>query len=322
GFSQNLAKFKIGFAVIVHNSDLFDQDDRLPGISDTAAAPNELRRRFFLQDTTYLAGPAISRELFKNFSVGFSFLGFARLYKAIDNQFMIYNPVPTGGYYIQNTYITQFLAGVYPKGGVQVMPLPKWSLGLTVSRMLTLRGRWKIKQLRTVIDESTDAPVVSNGQYNHDLVSSEVASDYAQTPDPLSISLGNEYFFSKRFLLSADLDYHIAFPTFTAYSMSNTFNWSLGGEWYATDSIPLRFGVYSNNANTVEVSSASTDQNPHVNLIGVSAAVSFLQPGSSFTLGGTFSTGSGNAQIISGRTTIQTLVQQNITAYITGSYQL
>ena len=52
--------------------------------------------------------------------------------------------------------------------------------------MLTLRGRWKIKQLRTVIDESTDAPVVSNGQYNHDLVSSEVASDYAQTPAHLA----------------------------------------------------------------------------------------------------------------------------------------
>ena len=44
-FSQNLAKFKIGFAVIVPLGP-FDQDDRLPGISDTAAAPNELRRRF------------------------------------------------------------------------------------------------------------------------------------------------------------------------------------------------------------------------------------------------------------------------------------
>ena len=71
-----------------------------------------------------------SRDLagtFKISSVGFSFLGFARLYKAIDNQFMIYNPVPTGVLH-QNTYITQFLGRRLPQ---------RWRAGYALAKMVT-----------------------------------------------------------------------------------------------------------------------------------------------------------------------------------------
>jgi len=52
GFTQTFGKDKIGFAVLVPNSDLIDQKDTV-----TNAGNRAFRRKFFLQDATVYMGP-------------------------------------------------------------------------------------------------------------------------------------------------------------------------------------------------------------------------------------------------------------------------
>jgi long-subunit fatty acid transport protein len=330
GISQNLGKGKIAFAMVVPNSDFLDQEDTIIALSTSPDRANTLKRKVFRQDLTYVAGPAYARELFKNFTFGFSLLGFARFDRAIDNQLIIFNPLEgddlkEGRYFIQNTHFTRAAYGLTPKLGIQFMPLPKWSLGLTADMPINLSGSQSGQQIATQFNNEERKPAELDGTFDKDIQTGEWNNIAFAVPTPFNLALGSAYFLSKDLLVTGDVFWHSESNQLDAgadFVTASTFNWALGTEYYLSPSWALRLGAYSDNANTPTLSSALQNQNDHVNLLGGTLSVSFMQPGSSVTLGGGYSRGTGQGQAIGGTAAIQTVVQQNLMFYFAGSYQL
>ena len=312
GFTQTMGHGKFAFSIVVPNADIYDQQDELKEFTTTDNAANYLTRKFFRQDTTYLVGPSYAHELNSKMSVGGTLFAQARLGKSLDNQKVAYNPLFTGKYLFQDVYTSSNVYSLVAKVGFQYMPTPKVSLGLTVSRPFRLLGKIKIRQVAT--KTNTDGtPVTQNGSYDHDISSADSTFDLSAA-EPLSISLGGAYFFSKRFLISSDFDYN---GSDAAMNVATTLNGSIGTEWYVTDSFPIRLGLFTNNSNSLVVTGDYTG----VNLLGVSTGFSFITPGSSFSMGVSYSKGTGQGQIVKNGPLL-TLIQTQYTIFIMGSYQL
>ena len=83
-----------------------------------------------------------------------------------------------------------------------------------------------------------------------------------------------------------------------------------------------RFGFYTNNANSPKVVAGGINQVDHVDLYGMSAAYALRGPGSSVTIGATYSMGNGQGQVIGNNTTINQVSETRMAFYLIGSYQL
>ncbi len=320
-FSQSFGKTKVAFGIAVPNADLNDQNDTITNISPTTNKPNNLKRRLFEQDITYTFATGIAREVAESLSFGISFLGSLRIHKRIDNQFVFYNPIPTGVYYYNITYLDQEAFSLAPKIGIQYMPIPKLSLGLTLSKNINISSSGK-QQTYNKTTAANGYPKIPTGEASQDMTIISTNNVFANAPAPLTISGGAAYFVTKRFLVTCDADAYFADPTFLDYQMLTVLNVVAGIEYFLTDLIPLRLGIFTNNANTPRLVQGRTNQTTHVDLLGLTAALAFVQSGSSFSLAVTSTTGSGGAQIIGNNTTIQILQQSSLNVYLSGSYQL
>ena len=306
GLTQSYGRDKWGFAVVVPNQDSYNQNDQ---ISINATGPtdaNTFKRKYFDQDQTYLIGVAYAKELFKDTTGGLSLMGVYRTRNAIDTQLILYNDK---NYYIQETNIDQTTAGVYVKYGMQYMPIPKFSFGATIAKTITLNST---RKMRTTIVDSKEA---TNPTEQNPVSSPKLLS-------PIEVAFGAAYFPSKTVLYTSDFIYYTADNEHTDFAAKATWNLSMGTERYLSDSLVLRLGFFTNNANTPQVSSTLTNQLDHVDLYGLTAAVAMRSPGSSVTIGTTFSTGSGQGQAIGNNTRVNTILEQRAAVYLVGSYQL
>ena len=82
----------------------------------------------------------------------------------------------------------------------------------------------------------------------------------------------------------------------------------------------VRAGLFSNLANTPEVQSGRINQDEKVDLYGVSASVSNFTRNTSITLGGSYSSGSGKAQILDNSTNIQDVKETGWMIFLSSSY--
>ena len=320
GLTQTVGKNKFGLAIVVPNSDLIDQDDSLEGISTESGSASTLRRRFFRQNTTYLVGPAWAREIGKNLTVGVSLFGFFRTDRAIDNQWVLFNPLPTGQYLVANTYLSRQSMGLIPKVGLQYMPLEKWALGLTADVPVNLSGSSKLVVLGS--KATAGKPVLNTGNFENDMQSRTAEDNFSDVPDPIHVTLGNAYFFTKKSLISLDVDYYSAALRFNGHSTVAMVNIAVGAEHYLADSIALRGGFYTNNAATPGIENGQTNQSPHVNVYNGTLGLSFYRPGSSLTLSSSYGVGVGKGQAIGDSTAVQKLERSELTFFVSGGYQL
>ncbi len=322
GFTQSIGKSKFGVAVIVPDSQLLDQDDTITSLSEDTDSANTLKRRLFRQDITYYGGPAIAFEVFKNFTMGVSAFGFARLDKSIDYQLILFNPVPTGKYFSQNTTQSRSFFGLAPKLGFQYMPLSKLSMGLTVSRVFNMAGSGSGRVVRN--KSTADGKIVTpTGSFDNDMEIQEIKLLH-NMPEVLEVGFGSAFFFSKTFLVTGDLTYHGSDSGFKEIpgGLQSVTDFSLGTEVYVSDNVALRGGFFTNKAKTPVLVDGGKDQSPHVNLYGETLGISLYKPGSSLTLSGSYSKGTGKGQAIGDTAIDQTLEQSNSTIFLTGSYQL
>lgn len=322
GFSQSLGKGKFGFAVITPDSESINQDDRITGLSSGPDTPESFSRKYFRTDTTYLFGPAYALSVGQRTSLGISLLGFARTDRAIDNQFVRYAPDATGKYLFQNVALDREFYGMVPKIGIQHMWSDRLALGATLSKRVLLSSSSVIRATRTKTDPITGLPVADpGGAFSQEV---EILEDKTQPTlqAPWVGTLGGTWFFDKTLLLSAEVNYHSADSNFRDYRLTPTLNWSVGSEWFLSEQFALRLGVYTNRANTPTIDSNSTNQPDHVDMTGGSIGLSFLKPGSSFTLGASYASGTGKGQAIAGTTLSQELTRTTLAISLSGSYQL
>ncbi|OFZ20659.1 MAG: hypothetical protein A2X94_04055 [Bdellovibrionales bacterium GWB1_55_8] len=316
GFTQALGKHKFGFSVVVPSSQLIDQDDEITGLSVTDGKAHTFKRRLFQQDITYLAGPSFATEVMNNVTVGVTLYGFYRFMNAIDNQLVIFNPVPTGKYLELNTYARTSSFGLTPKLGVQYMPVPKLSLGVTASTTINAGGKGSVRVFESKTENGV--PVNYGGSYEADKVLTENALAHEQPTNP-SFSFGAAYFFSKRSMFTGQVDFHLPDNDFGYREVLNA---SLGGEFYVTEELAFRTGVYTNRSRTSPIDPTLANQAPNVNLLGGTLAVALCKPGSSLSVGAAYAGGKGQGQALGGQLDVQTVSQSQLSFYVTGSYQL
>lgn len=140
----------------------------------------------------------------------------------------------------------------------------------------------------------------------------------------LGTRIGIAWFASQRLIVAADASY--VYPVnpddvSTEAEFQPTWNVSAGLEYYLTQNFPVRFGLFTNNANTDEVDSGETDQPEHVDMYGATASIGFATADIVLNLGGAFSYGVGKGQLIGGTTDTQTLTRRSSAVFISGGYQ-
>ena len=201
------------------------------------------------------------------------------------------------------------------------MPLPNWSLGATLAKKMTLYSKMRVKSIATALDPGTQLPAPPLGVIADDI--DQV--DQTIHPDelsPLEIGVGATFLPSKTFLLSADVNYYTTDEQYDLAQTIGVLNFSCGMESYVTESLAYRLGGFTNLANTPAIAEGEINQQPHVDLMGLTSSISFLAANSSITLGLQYSKGSGKGQGIGGSTSIQDVVQQNHAAFVVLSSQM
>lgn len=315
GFTQSFRKRKFGFAVVVPNSDLIDQNDTVTKEADVTGPARSFTRKFFRQDTTYLMGPAYAMEVRENLSIGATLFAFMHNVKIIDNTMVLYAPDGSGKYFVYQANGTRLTYGLMPKLGLQYMPSPKISIGVTASRAFNTGGSGRAQITGSKL--AGVEPTMPTGIFNYDFETMEGATDY-NDPTPLAFSFGTSYFASRRFLIAGQVDYFGAVGS----DVKATMNVSLGTEFYLNEVIVLRGGIYSNNANTSAIGASDTNRPPNVNMLGVTFGTGLYRSGTSLTFGVSYLTGRGYGQAFADTTVTHRVTQSSLSVYLGGGYQL
>ncbi len=272
-------------------------------------------------DKTYLFGPSYAYPFSDTLSVGGTLYMYYRDREIIRNQLFQYEQ---GEHILINFYETQLDKGVKPIIGVMWEPLDVLSIGVSMSKGFIVSND---TQQHTIYRNTvTGAPVILQDGMEYDFSDTDAiffqgvnSSDKADLP--FSITLGAAYFFSTRMLFSGDLSWFQSTD-----EKKSVFNISLGTEYYATESLAIRFGLYTDHANTPEVSSGSVSASEsnrvpeHIDIYGTSFSMTFFHKMSSITLGMLYGFGTGDAQVIEGRTETYDTEMHNINVYLSASY--
>ncbi len=251
-------------------------------------------------DKSYFLGPSYALKLTDSLSVGGTVYYHYRDSQFITNYFIQFQ---SGEERIYNTYSTKSSSGWQPNIGAMWEPLDNLAFGISISRLYITSTDFDIQ---TIINDDVDP---SDLVYN--LYSSSDNTDH-----PFVTKLGAAWFYSPSFLLSLDLKYFEEID-----DKQFVLNAALGAEYYINDYIALRGGLYSDLANTPELTKGVINKyNEHLDIYGASFSTTLFSNRTSITLGINYSFGSGDSQIISGDTTIRDVEYSNLAFQIATSF--
>jgi long-chain fatty acid transport protein len=295
---------KVGFSYAVPDSISEDQDQMfgnfpssIPGVTVTSYIIN-----FNNDDDTYNFGPSFGMEITRDLSIGATLYIHHRRQQLILNQLI---SLDTGVTQWENRYEQIIERGYRPIVGVMWAPLDKLSMGLAVSKTLLYGTSVQIQS--TSMDTTGTFSVTPEG-----------AS--AKRKYPTQVRAGIAYFPSESLLIALDGIYSAKVNDPVFGEKVSVLNGSLGMEYYFTRNWAMRAGLYTDMANTPEIVTGGMNQPEHVNLYGASASISNFSRNTSITVGGSVSSGSGKAQIISGSTNVQDANMFGWTLFLSSSY--
>ena len=320
GATQNNGSFKIGFAILSPSNEVLDIDDNITNIDSRINYTKSLRRRLVRQYSITMYGVGAAYEPVKDLAAGISFFIGQLTDKTVNTQLQIFNGSSKDRFAINETFEDQNSLFFYPKVGLQWMPAPKWTLGFVAASSYTLYSSKKNRV--TGVKLNNNGQLDTGADYTTDYLSNEESNSRPNVLGPYEFGVGSSYYPSKDLLFSLDIKYFSEDASFSSFSTVPVVNVAFGGEWFVTDQIVLRGGLYTNNSNTPQLSSSKMNQVPHIDYLGLTAGITFANPGSSFTLCTQLSKGDGKGQIISGTTAQQNISATTSALYITASYQL
>jgi hypothetical protein len=332
GITQNFGNLKFGFSFVNINNEILDQDGRYDlsnygvdtnGDGTAEVYPSQFAINYNITENTLLAGPSVALFLIDTLSVGVTVYGLQRSRQEIAMQTISYDYTGSDGNttqqydYLSSNYITEKITGIRPLVGIQYMPTDFLSFGL--SGMFGFIFSHDMDYSALVEQHSYNSPTKFGA--------SEGSDNYSDSELPTIVRFGTAYFPTTKFLLSADFIAYIG-EKYYQDEVENTFNGAIGSEYYVTSSFPVRLGVFSNFANTKELSKSGSNQNPHVDLLGLTSSLSWETRNSSITVSGMYESseffgwkpfGQGQSQPYGGQTSLKDLDMNIYTISITGS---
>jgi long-chain fatty acid transport protein len=267
-------------------------------------------------DKTYLFGPSYAYSFSDSLSFGATLYVYYRDTQVIRNELLLFQG---GEHYFINRYETKTDWGFKPILGAIWEPLDKLAIGLSLSKIYVTSSEGK---RQTISRDTTEVPPPST-----DDISLERLTSSEKEKFPLTISFGVTYFASPKLLLSGDIRYYQEVSGGTRYNeqlpdKEAIYNLSLGAEYYFTDSLAVRAGLFTDKANTSELVSGGENQPEHIDIYGAALSGSLFRRTSSITLGMWYGRGEGEAQVDPNRASaIQDAEIRNFTAYVAASYR-
>ncbi len=308
GIVQPLGNLKFGFSYAVPDSIKEDQDQTFYGSLPTAlGSPAQFYViNFNKEDNTYLIGPSIAMELNDSLSAGFTLYLQHRRNQSILNQFI---QLQDGRFEWSNQYVEQVERGVRPVLGIMWSPVDKLSIGLSIAKTFLYSASTNVQ---LTVKEAT---ALTPNDYTMTMSGNGTKRKY-----PTEIRLGAAYFASASLLLSMDGAYYTKVKDPVNGDRVSVLNAAVGTEYYLDRNWALRGGLFTNMANTPKIDPSRYNQDENVDLYGVSLSISNFSRNTSVSLGGSYSMGSGKAQVLSGSSAIQDLKEAGWTLFLSSSY--
>jgi hypothetical protein len=119
-------------------------------------------------------------------------------------------------------------------------------------------------------------------------------------------------------MFSSDLSYYESVDSDIAPKES-VLNLAVGIEYYLSPRVVLRGGLFTDMANTPDLNKNSFNQQEHINLYGLSASIGRFTRSSSLSMGASYALGTGEAQVVSGKTDIQDATLDSLSIYFSAS---
>ena len=265
------------------------------------------------KDNTYKFGPSYAMELNKNLAIGLTAFFHYREKDFIKNEYVMLDNFTVGNSYRDyewtNYYEESFEYGFEPILGIMWTPVDKLSVGLRVSQV-------------QIFSSDTTFQNTFRSEIQGTVVNSQalMANFDDEREHPLNTTLGLAYFASESLLLSGDVAYYSSVSDSFFGDREETWDLALGMEWYFSPKTALRMGVFTQNANTLEVVAGGQNQNEHLDLVGLSASLTRFSRNSSITGGFTINYGEGEAQVFSNNPTVQDVESLGYAIFLSTSY--
>ena len=308
GVVQSIGSAKLAIVFINSNNEILDQDDAYKNITISQTGGDITANTYVNYnntDNTFLFGLSTGFFVNKKFTMGFSLFALNRRREQIFNQVNeIVDPggcgtCTAGDLYVTNIYRTDDFWGLLSKVGVQFMPFKKLSFGLTIGA-------------GGILSHKNETQTMQNGAI------SSSSGDVSGSAIPTEIRAGVAYFPSNKLLLTADVIGHFGTTNYDTSAL-NTYNFAIGTEYYIIDILPVRFGLFTNFANTAEIDKSKTRQDMHVDMYGASTSISVQSRNSSITLSGFYQYGEGESQIGTDTTATENVVIHMYQISLTGT---
>ncbi|HRX15239.1 MAG TPA: hypothetical protein P5123_02890 [Spirochaetota bacterium] len=329
GVTQSFGQVKIGFTFATLNNEILDQDSYFDDLTlpiDGTDAPTTYNMNYNITENTILAGPSVALFATDNLSFGLTLYIMKKAKQEIALQMITYEYNGAKRYSQDSTYITEDVWAIKPVLGTQYMPNKYIALGLSISPGFVLSHTKDTQLFRKPYAGGNDM-----NQTNPDgdpLITFKTAdNDIDDSKIPTLVRLGAAYYPSNKLIFTTDIIAHIGSQNLQN-DVENTFNIALGTEYYLTASFPIRFGIFTNFANTPNIDKSKANQEAHTNLLGLSSSLSWQTRNSSITLSGFYQAseffgisplGEGEAQVYAGSTTVQEMQMTLYSVSLTGS---
>lgn len=305
------------FGLYSRDADLKDQDD----IIQTSTL--NLQRTANSRASTNFIGFGAGYRITPSFAIGFSLnvVMVDELTQEFQDVVQVVPEAPTDVMVLsQNIRERLQINALEPVLGFQLALGTSFSLGLAVRKGFFIDQSYETSQQVTLmqVNASTLAPAAGKSMARSRV---KLDSDESTSVDdplgewPGEARFGIAWFASTRLVMALDVMHTTAAEgELSKYDREAVTDFATGVEFYLTPSVPLRFGIFTNNDARPEAKITTQGGSEQVNYVGGSVVLGWVQPNSQVSLGYVRQNGKGKAQ----KTTSPTL--QDIEAVIhTGS---
>lgn len=281
-------------------------------------------------DTTevnYFAGAA-AKSLTKNLAVGF---GVAML--TVDELSQTYQDVR------QNITVASLTAtsattrairtelaakGIEPEIGVLFLPTKSLALGLTLKKAMLISQEYDYDMEQSNATLDSKDKIIAGDPAAPDILYKRESTKFSKPLGswPGEVRLGISYGKAKHFTAAFDTSYHFAAKDGDdAFKRNAVANVALGLEYFPISALALRGGVFTNRDARDTPKEGGANQADHIDFVGASAALAYVDEEKQFSLGMVYQSGSGKAQKL-GTGPIQDVSSKSTTIIISTSYTL
>ncbi len=299
GLIQKFGPGMLGFSYAAPDSFDRQQKQTFYNINGSIGTINKLTINMNDFDKVYLFGPSYAQSISSSISIGATLYYYYRDTQIINNQFIEF---ANGNSYIINNNKTKTEYGLQPIIGFLLEPVDKIAIGVSFSKRLITSSHFKGQYFSNEADV-TDIELTTS-------------KNSKKAKNPLMTSLGVAWFYSSSLLLSADIKYFEKIK-----EKENVLNFALGTEYYIYESLAIRCGVYTDMANTPNITSSTiSDSGENIDIYGASGSLTLFTKRSSITLGFVYSFGSGDSQPIGGETNVYDVDYDNLSINLSTSF--